>query len=243
MFMKDYERVDISSVKNQNELAIQAANYFSIEDLEKINLESITLLNKREVTDKFNTLYQVTLENDLVFQIIDVLFIEKYPVERFTYLRFKKDNEVKLDIKCRQHKSNIEFINLILSKAKNFKMHSNENDEFIVMRNLINNFSKKISNIISLETLTEIKQVTSFLSDELAILDHPEEKTHSVHSKECTVALDIILNTFKFTVTNTETEESYYMYFMFNKIGLSSIHLCIEKALQYKRRNNKSRGV
>lgn len=229
------EFVDISLVKSQNQIAVQAATYLSIKELESIDLSKVLYSNKRDISDNCNRLYYIEFDSGISLQLLDIITIDKYPVTRFTCIRICNGNFCQVDVKCKHSKKNISYFKLIISKALNFAQYKSSNDAIIVKKNIINNFSKQISSLISKDVLERIKFLLTVISTDNSILYNDNYQYSFTISNIKVLVNPYSSNIIKFTILDLESNIEKYIFLNRDEIGLSNIHLILQKALSYKK--------
>jgi len=141
----DNNYINLSYIKDQNELAVNLSNLFSIDELINIKLEEINL--KPRDINKIEEIYyeKEFTESKKVFKIIDIMILDNYPAKRYIVLRISIKNKVQIDFKCRYSKNIIKYIAQTLAKCYNYLLWKNDNDTKIIKSHIMTNISNTIS--------------------------------------------------------------------------------------------------
>lgn len=223
MNKKNY--LDISLLKNQNMVAVRFAELFSPEELETFDFYNEEL-NKRDISKPIHTIFSKTFE-DRSIEITDTILLQLYPVERLFSIKFSKGNYFQMEIKFNHTRKFMDYMEIIIAKAINFAKYKNKHDDFIVKKNIINNFAKLLCKETNLEILKELKYVSDYLSNcDDIITDSNFKLDFSIENIKFLISVTNNLIKFSFK----KNEEYHYITFIKNKIGVSSITLVIEKA-------------
>lgn len=226
------EYIELSLIKNQNNVAICLSEFFSIKELEKINLSNISY-NPRENKDNIvNILYNKKFnETNHQIQILEILSNDQFPSKRYLDIRLLSGKRFQIDIKCKISRKIISYLNIIVAAALNYSNYKSEYDKVFIRKNIINNFSKEFSKDASLEALEEIKIILDYINND----GHPDNYTYEFKIEN--IDMKIIFSEFgyiKLDYINTDTDIHKYIYCRENKTNMSNLSLIVEKALGNK---------
>lgn len=229
--MNNKKYLDISLLKNQNIIALKFSELFSVEELETFDFNNSEISSKRDVSQPVKVVFTKEFDDRSV-QVIDTMLLDIFPSVRYIDIRFAQGDYFQLDFRCKYSKKIINHLMIIIARAINFSMHKSKQDKFIVKGNIINNFSKQLAKEVkSLDTLRELKFISEYISNNNSILiDNNFKFNFEVDGIKFKVITDA--NTIRFEFNKEDS--IHYIYFVKNKIGVSSISLIIEKAFRIR---------
>ena len=228
--MTNKDLIDLSLIKNQNELAIKIANFFTKEEFKYIDLTKLHKNSNRDIEVIEYIYYDKTLESGKRLKLIDMLLLDVYPVSRYIIIRLTDGGE-QIDFKCKYSKNMVKLLNSLFTRAYNYKFWSSPEDENIIKSKIIKNYSLKLKSILTSEELEEVKFIINYLIDGKAIEKNKDFK------------YDFALDNYEFIIESNDAglirfsykdkKELNYNSIYFTKVdtGLSNINLIIEQAL------------
>ena len=228
--MSTINLIDLSLVKNQNELAIKIANFFTRDEFRIIDLTKLHKSENRGIDEIEYLHYYKKLNTDKELKIIDMLLLDAHPVSRYIIIRLINGPE-QLDFKCYYTKNMVKLLNALFIRAYNYKCWKSDGDEKIIKSKIINNFSNKLSSELTKEELEEIKFVITYLTDQGKIKNDTDFN------------YDFCIGKYEFNIESNdaglirfsykEKVTLYFnsIYFTTTETGLANINLIIEQAL------------
>jgi hypothetical protein len=232
--MSTINLIDLSLVKNQNELAIKIANFFTRDEFRIIDLTKLHKSENRGIDEIEYLHYYKKLSTDKELKIIDMLLLDASPVSRYIIIRLINGPE-QLDFKCYYAKNMVKLLNSLFIRAYNYKCWKSDGDEKIIKSKIINNFSNKLSSELTKEELEEIKFVITYLTDQGKIKNDTDFN------------YDFCIGKYEFNIESNDAglirfsykvkKDPYFnsIYFTTTETGLANINLIIEEALNNNR--------
>lgn len=222
--------IDLSLIKNQNELAIKIANFFTKDEFKNIDLTKLGDRGNRDIDNIEYIYYAKQLESGKMLKIIDMLLLDIYPVSRYIIIRLINGAE-QIDFKCRYSKNIVKLLNSLFIRAYNFKCWKSEEDTRIIKAKIIRNFSNKLKQYLNEEELEEVKFVINYLIDDGSIKKNNEfNYDFSIGEYEFNIESNKA-GLIRFSYKNKKEQYFNSIYFTKTDTGLSNINLIIEEAL------------
>ena len=156
--MLDKNRVDLSSLKTQSILVITFNEFFSLEELEQIDISKIVCSADDNATKPCNGMtYDIGFDNSS-FSIKCVLNIESIPAVHHTKLIFDKDGIYNISVECNPNDMNPYYMMEIIAKSINFAKYHAKGDIRYNRYNIIDNASLRTTKVIpDYNTITYIR--------------------------------------------------------------------------------------
>lgn len=228
--MSTINLIDLSLVKNQNELAIKIANFFTRDEFRIIDLTKLHKSENRGIDEIEYLHYYKKLSNEKELKIIDMLLLDAHPVSRYIIIRLINGPE-QLDFKCYYTKNMIKLLNSLFIRAYNYKCWKSDGDEKIIKSKIIKNFSDKLGSDLSNEELEEIKFVLNYLTDQGKINNNTDfNYDFAIGNFEFSVESNDV-GLIRFSYKEKKTPYFNSIYFTSTETGLANINLIIEEAL------------
>lgn len=228
--MNDDNYINLSYIKDQNELAVNLSNLFSINELIYIKLDEVNI-KPRDINKIQEIYYEKEFsESKKVFKIIDTMILDNYPAKRYIILRITISNKIQVDFKCKYSKNIIKYIAQTLAKCYNYLLWKNDNDIKIIKSHIMGN----ILDIVSKFDIDfgELKFILNYLFIQYendGLLDY----NFSISNYDFEVKsnnLDIVRFGFK---SNNEWK---YVFLQNNNVSISNINFIIDELIG---KNNK----
>lgn len=232
--------LDMSLLKNQNCIAVKLSHFFTVEELEQIDFTGVDIAkSKRNLSKAITIAHEKEFkESHTSIALIDTLLIDVYPASRYLDLRIIKDNNFQMDFRCQYSKKITSYLNIIISKAINFSKYRNKQDVVFIKGHILDNFAAAITKVLTLNGLKEIRFVSEYINSDNSIFAEKDYKFEFI-VEEITFCISANQDLIKFMFsTGTESD---YIYFIKNKIGITSISLIIEKAIKAKQKEESGR--
>ena len=228
--MSETNLIDLSLIKNQNELAIKISDFFTKDEFRIIDLTKLHKNKNRSVDEIEYIYYDKPLSESKRLKIIDMLLLDVYPVSRYIVIRLIDGPET-IDFRCRYSKNMIRLLNALFIRAYNYKCWKSENDDKIIKSKIMKNYSNKLKSDLTLEELEEVKFVINYLVDEGKIKNSDDfNYDFSIGNFEFNIeSNDAGLIRFSYKVKKDLCYNS--IYFTKTDTGLANINLIIEQAL------------
>jgi hypothetical protein len=228
--MPTIEYLDLSLIKNQNELAVKIANFFDKDELDLIDLSKLEKTN-RDLDEIQFIYYAKEFENGKILKIIDTLILDSYPAARYVTIRLCLGDIEQLDYKCKYSKNIIIYLNQLFARIYNYKFWKRKDDDHIIKPHIMKEYSDKMKKEIGSEVLEEVRFVYTCLIDDGSI------KNHNVFNYDFSIGnfeFNIISNSvgiIKFSYKGRK--EIYWNKILFLKTdtGIANINMLIEHAL------------
>lgn len=226
--MNKHQYVDMSLLKNQNQLSHHLAKIFSLEELEDINIDNIRLYSSiRDISEVVNSIYKKEFKSGFTFELQDIFILNRYPVIRYVSIKISKMDYYNIEIKCKNSKKLISYISIAIARAIDYLKYKDKDDDKIIKEHIIDNFAQLLSEKCTVESLEELIFVNEYI----------------INSEECfnsdykfNFKLDGI--DFFFYSSNHLIKfgfENTFIYFPKNKIGLNQSRIIVMKALKFKK--------
>lgn len=228
--MSKINLIDLSLVKNQNELAIKIANFFTKDEFRIIDLTKLHKNGNRNIDEIEYIYYDRALTENKRLKIIDMLLLDVYPVSRYIIIRLIDGAET-LDFRCKYSKNMVKLLNALFIRAYNYKCWKSEGDERIIKPKIMKNYANKLKLELTIEELEEVKFVINYLVDEGKIKNNNDFN------------YDFSIGKFEFNIESNDAglirfsykgkKDPYFnsIYFTKTDTGLANINLIIEQAL------------
>ena len=228
--MPTIDYLDLSLVKNQNELAVKIANFFDKDELDLIDLSNIEKAN-RDLGEIQFIYYTKEFENSKSLKIIDTLILDSYPAARYVTIRLSFGDIEQLDYKCKYSKNIIIYLNQLFARIYNYKFWKRKDDDHIIKPHIMNEYSNKMKSEIGSEVLEEVRFVYTCLIDDGSIKNHNDFN------------YDFSIGNFDFRIISNSVgvikfgykgkKDVYWNNIMFQKTdtGIANINLLIQQAL------------
>lgn len=222
--------LDISQLKNQVKLAVMVSNLFSVNELIDL-IDSLCNINiyNQDNTDRIEILLDKFYSNDKNVQLLDILLINKDPSIRYIILRIKNKSYFQTDFKFKYCNNLKGYLYIIFAKAINFLNYRSYGDTIYIYNNIVNNFAMELSKNNSIKVLEELRKMINYVSNEIDTLDDKVFEFSIEEFKYRLIAKSSIIR-FEFEINNMV----YYYYLKKTEIGLSTLHLIIEIAINSK---------
>jgi len=225
---KDY--LDLSLIKNQNELAIKIANFFEKDELNCIDLSKLEKSN-RDIDEIQYIYYTKEFDNGKTMKIIDTLILDTFPAARYVTIRLTIGEKEQLDYKCKYSKNIIQQLNLLFAKVYNYKFWKQDKDDHIIKPHIIDEYSKTMKKNLTVEDLEEVRFVITYLINDGSIKNNNEfNYDFSIGNSEFIVESNSV-GLVKFAYKNKKDANWKKIYFAKNDVGISYINLILQKAL------------
>lgn len=222
--------LDISQLKNQVKLAVMITTVFTITDLIDLmdSLENINIYDLgNKDTDKVEILLDKFYTNEKNVQLLDIFLMDKNI--RYIILRVKNKSYFQSDFKFRYCGNLKEYLYIIFAKAINFLNYKSYGDTSYIYNNIINNFAMELSKNNSIKVLEELRSAVNYISNEI---EEVKDDTFEFCIEEFKYRLIAKLSIIKFEFESNN--KIYYYYLKRTEIGLSTLHLIIEIAINSK---------
>ena len=223
--------IDLSLVKNQNELALKIADFFTKDEFRVIDLTKLHKSNNRDIDTIEYIYYDKKIEETKKrLKIIDMLLLDVYPVSRYIIIRLI-DGPEQIDFKCKYTKNMVKLLNALFIRAYNYKCWRSEGDEKIIKSKIMKNYANKLKSDLRPDELEEVKFVINYLIDEGSIKKNNEfNYDFSIGLFEFNIeSNDVGLIRFSYKAKKNIVYNS--IYFTKTDTGLANINLIIEQAL------------
>ena len=92
--MSNNNLIDLSLVKNQNELAIKIADFFTKDEFRIIDLSQLHRSGNRNINEIEYIYYYNRFDENKELKIIDMLLLDIYPATRYIIIRFILENTI-----------------------------------------------------------------------------------------------------------------------------------------------------
>ena len=243
----DDKLYDLSLIKSQNEIATHIGRLFTIEELESIDIELDTFFLAGNVSNSNGkseieiSLYSIEFKNNdknKKFEILEVIITNKNPIEIYMDIRISEGEYLDMDIKCKKDDHSIIHINTILAKALNFAKHRSFFDLFFMNKHIVDNFADKLSKKLPIEQLEELRIVAEYaISDKNILISTDYHKEFEITGIKYIIdSWKFNMIKFQFSIDNTTD----YILLPKTKIGISTISLIIEQAINLKQKDSHS---
>ena len=228
--MSNNNLIDLSLVKNQNELAIKIADFFTKDEFRIIDLSQLHRSGNRNINEIEYMYYYKRFDENKELKIIDMLLLDIYPATRYIIIRLI-DGPEQIDFKCRYTKNMVKLLNAVFVRAYNYKCWKSDEDDKIIKSKIMKNYTDKLKSDLNKEEIEEVKFVLSYLTDQGKIKNNNDFN------------YDFCIGKFEFNLESNsaglikfsyrEKKTIYYnsIYFIKTNTGLSNINLIIEQAL------------
>lgn len=166
--------IDLSLTKNQNSIALFISKIFDIKELEELYcLKDIVSYSskKRDISKSCNVIFTKEFTNDKKVKLNDMFLLDIYPVSRYINLKISSGSLYQIDLNFKYTKNIRQYIIITLSKAINFCLYDATNIKYN-KNNIINNFSKYLSNDISKKGLQDLGFIVEFNKDKIINFDN-----------------------------------------------------------------------
>ena len=228
--MSTINLIDLSLVKNQNELAIKIANFFTRDEFKIIDLTKLHKSENRGIDDIEYIHYYKKFNNEKELKIIDMLLLDASPVSRYIIIRLINGPE-QLDFKCYYAKNMVKLLNALFTRAYDYKCWKSDGDEKIIRSKIIKNYSDKLGSDLSKEELEEVKFVLSYLTDQGKINNNTDfNYDFGIGKFEFNIESNDV-GLIRFSYKEKVTPYFNSIYFTTTETGLANINLIIEQAL------------
>lgn len=228
--MPTIDYLDLSLIKNQNELAVKIANFFDKDELNLIDLSKLEKTN-RDVNEIQFIYYNKSFENGKSIKIIDTLILDSYPAARYVTVRLEIGEMVQLDYKCKYCKNIINQLNVLFGKVYNYKYWKSEKDDHIVRSHIIYNYSKNMKRDLTEEELEEVKFIIVYLVNDGSIKnDNNFDYDFSIGNFNFNIKSNPV-GIVRFSYKNKKDIKWNKIYVNKNDVGIASIELIIQQAL------------
>jgi hypothetical protein len=230
MLMGNLDYLDLSLIKNQNELAVKIANFFTKDELNYIDLSKLEKENRN--LDQIQYIYySKDFDNRKSIKIIDTLILDSYPAARYVTIRLSIGEMEQLDYKCKYNKNIISLLNQLFARAYNYKFWKRSDDDHIIKPHITKEYSDKMKKELSVEELEEVRFIITYLIDDGSIKTDNE------------FAFDFVVGKFNFYIESNSVgiikfnykgkKDMYWNRIMFSKTdtGVANINLLIQQAL------------
>lgn len=228
--MPTIDYLDLSLIKNQNELAVKIANFFDKDELNLIDLSKLEKTN-RDVNEIQFIYYNKSFENGKSIKIIDTLILDSYPAARYVTIRLSFGDIEQLDYKCKYSKNIIVLLNQLFARVYNYKFWKRKDDDHIIKPHIMKEYSNKMRADLSSEELEEIRFVYTCLIDDGDIKNHNEfNYDFSIGNYDFNI-LSNYVGIIQFSYKGKK--DIYWNKIMFLKTdtGVANINLLIQQAL------------
>lgn len=155
--------IDLSLLKNQNDLAVKIANFFDKDEISCINLSNLEKAENRDIEEIQYLYYNKKFEGGKELKIIDTLIIDTFPAARYITIRLSYKEQEQIDYKCRYCKNILIQLNIVFAKAYNYLYWKSDDDNKILKPHILSNYSNKLAKSLSATTLEEAKFVINCL--------------------------------------------------------------------------------
>lgn len=232
------EASDLALIKNQNDLAIQLASLFTLEELLLIDLDNISVPNncyninvlyKKDYKDKNNDIKTISiLDLQLTESTINV------KSNRYIFIRYQSNN-CQIDFKYRYSKTIIKYIALSIKKAINFINFRTPGDSKIIKKNIVYNAAEVLSSKYKLEVLEEINYIIYDITSKKDICETGFEYSKSI-SDTITVAIETMEYFIVFGIYDSSSNDLPFLFLVDKKIvGLSTLSVLSETSINNKK--------
>ena len=228
--MPTIDYLDLSLIKNQNDLAVKIANFFDKDELNLIDLSKLEKTN-RDVNEIQFIYYNKSFENGKSIKIIDTLILDSYPAARYVTIRLSFGDIEQLDYKCKYSKNIIIYLNQLFARVYNYKFWKRKDDDHIIKPHIMKEYSNKMRADLSSEELEEIRFVYTCLIDDGDIKNHSEfNYDFSIGNYDFNI-LSNSVGIIQFSYRGKK--DIYWNKIMFQKTdtGVANINLLIQQAL------------
>jgi len=228
--MPTIEYLDLSLIKNQNELAVKIANFFDKDELDLIDLSKLEKTN-RDLEEIQFIYYTKEFENGKILKIIDTLILDSYPAARYVTIRLCLGDIEQLDYKCKYSKNIIIYLNQLFARIYNYKFWKRKDDDHIIKPHIMKEYSDKMKKEIGSEVLEEVRFVYTCLIDDGSIKNHNDfNYDFSIGNFEFNIISNSV-GIIKFSYKGRK--EIYWNKILFLKTdtGIANINMLIEHAL------------
>lgn len=234
--MTDNDYIDLSLKENQNELAERISFFLTLEQLEKIDLTNVDFPETRDISEQCICLYSVDFEDSgIKMLVLDILRIDNSLNSRLTYVRVIQSSRFQMDFKCKYSENNIEYLGIMQGKAINFKLYRNSNENHIIKRSIIENYSRSISRITKIDELNQLKFVLDLIHNNNSIMTDLQYKYEYSYNGIKLSIYSIYSGIFKFVVHNQKSNKEFSIFLDRNNIGIEDMYVIIENALEFKK--------
>jgi hypothetical protein len=224
------EYIDLSLVKNQNELAIMIANFFDKDEIRVIDLSKLEKVNL-DLDEMQYIYYNKKFEGGKSIKIIDTLILDRFPAARYVTIRLEIGEMVQLDYKCKYNKKIIEQLNILFARIYNYKYWKRDDDDHIIKSHIMNRYSDEMRKIFSNEELEEIKFVITYLINDGSIKnDNDFNYDFGIGGYEFNIESNPV-DLVKFSYKDKKDVYWNTIFFIKNDTGISNILLLIQEAL------------
>lgn len=217
---------DLSQIKTQNTIISTLARYFTIDEVEQIDFNTIYGY-KRDLSESPATIY-TTRFNNKILEVSEIYIIDIYPATIYTIIRVIVDNDI-IQFDCKYSDKLINYLNIMRYKLINYLRYKNPDDEIINKTTIFNNYATIISKELSMKELYELYYVATYLNNTC-------KEVLKIKGYEFDFNLD---NNRKFSLsTNIDililNISDKVIYLDKNKLGITHISIILEKAITYK---------
>lgn len=228
--MSKINLIDLSLVKNQNELAIKIANFFTIDEFRIIDLTKLHKNGNRNIDEIEYIYYDRALTENKRLKIIDMLLLDVYPVSRYIIIRLINGAEI-IDFRCKYSKNMVKLLNALFIRAYNYKCWRSEDDNKIIKPKIMKNYANKLKSELTPEELEEVKFVINYLVDEGKVKNNNDfNYDFSIGKFEFNIESNDV-GLIRFSYKGKKDPYFYSIYFTKTDTGLANINLIIEQAL------------
>ena len=217
---------DLSLIKNQNELAIKIAKFFTIEELDDINISNVHKKN-RNLEDLQYVYYSKEFDNDKSVKLIDTLILDIFPAYRYVTIRLSIGEKEVIEYRCKFCKNIIKQLYSLFARIYNYKNWSTDIDS-INKSHIINNFIKRISLDVDKETLEETKFVVAYTINNENIKNDDFNYDFSISNVDFHIESNEYQISFSYKLPNKKFNK---IYFDKTDTGVSNISFIINQAI------------
>ena len=146
--MLEKNHVDLSIPYNQKRIISTFIEYFTVEELEQIDLSKIKCPADGTAVISCHGMDMVQKFTTSSFTIKCVLDVETIPPQHHVRLEFLKNGLFNTNIECNPDYRNAYYIAFMITQAINFSKYRAQNDYFYNRRSIINNVSTRVAQVI-----------------------------------------------------------------------------------------------
>ena len=235
--MIDTDKIDLSLQSNQNKISVSLAVFFSVEELESIDVNELKCIASQMATHPCGLMeYEKKFEDGKSIKIHCTIDTECIPNTHYTSILLNDFISYQSEFRCNPNIRNPEFIALIIKRAINFQKYKNFEDTFYNKQSIVRNFSDKVMQDIG-NDITVYDDIKHKLLQIESLYDFSNNVTFSEEYKEYDVDyVKIIIehindDIVKFSYLNTINSKSDYCYFIRGHMGLDIVILAFDRCI------------
>lgn len=145
--MLEGNRIDLSIPSNQNILIKTFNEFFTVDELEQINIRDIHCKGRNSPSNCEGVHY-VKDTGKSCFSINCVLNTDVIPPYHYLKLEFSKDGIYNISLECTHNYNNPELLDCILAKAINYSKYKSSKDPNYNRRSIVKNASVRLAKVI-----------------------------------------------------------------------------------------------